>query len=342
MKRFLTVTGLAALASSLMLGASGCTTATNTNSLIATNGNANAPSSATNANASAATSGGNAAMAAEVTARERQMWDTLKNKDHEAFGKMLSSDSIYISTDGVCDKPCSVNGVKNFAPTEINLSDVKTVVLDEDAAVVTYTLDAKGTSQGQPLPAGALRVSTAWVKRGGEWVAVYHQDSPVREAAATSTPAAATATPAAETSKPAGGAANANTPPSEAKHPEMLASDDPVAIEKHLWEALRQKDWDTFAAHLAPEQVEVEPGGVSDRAGTLASIRGVDFSKTTTSDFKAVKLDDDATVVTYMVRGTSPDGKPSQHRASTIWVKRDGKWLAYFHHGTPVIATPAR
>jgi hypothetical protein len=272
-----------------------------------------------------------------VTAKEKQLWDTLKNRDHDAFAKMMASDSVYVSSDGVFDKTATVNGLKPFAPTEVNFSDWKTVVLDEDAVVVTYTLNVKGTSDGQPLPPGALRASTAWVKRGAEWLAIYHQDSPVKEAPA------ATTTPAAETSKPASGAAaNANTPTSAAKHAEMIASDDPVAIEKHAWDALRQKDWDSFAAHLAAEQLEVEPGGVFDRAGTLASLRGFDFSKTTTSDFKATKFDDDATLVTYMVRGTGPDGKSFEHRASTIWAKRDGKWLAFFHHGTPVVPMPAR
>ncbi|HEV2799732.1 MAG TPA: nuclear transport factor 2 family protein [Pyrinomonadaceae bacterium] len=331
MKRFLTVMGLAALASVFVVGASSCTVAPNSNNTAVSNGNASTP-----ANANANLSNTSAPSAAELTAKEKQLWDALKNRDYDAFGKMMASDAIYVSTDGVYAKAETIDGVRQFAPTEVTLSDWKTVTLDEDAMVVTYTVDAKGTSHGQPIPQGALRASTAWVKRGTEWVAVYHQDSPVREAAANAP------TPAAETSKPSGSTANANTATSEAKHAEMVASDDPVAIEKHLWEALRRKDWDTFAAHLAPEQIEVEPGGVFDRAGTLASLRGFDFSKTTTSDFKAVKFDDDATLVTYMVRGTRPDGKPFEHRASTIWVKRDGKWLAYFHHGTPAVQTPAR
>ncbi|HJR07631.1 MAG TPA: nuclear transport factor 2 family protein [Pyrinomonadaceae bacterium] len=335
MKRSLTA--LSVVLSLVILGASSCTVAPNGNNSAATNGNTNANAAAANSNANLSTASGGA-VADAITAKEKQIWDALKNKDHDAFGKMLASDMIYVSSDGVYDKAATLNGLKEFAPTEITLSDWKTLMLDEDAAVVTYTVDAKGTSGGQPIPSGALRASSAWVKRGAEWLAVYHQDCPTKE------PAAAAATPAAETSKPSSSAANANanTSTSAAKHAEMVASDDPVAIEKHLWEALKQKDWDTFAAHLAAEQVEVEPGGVSDRAATLASVKEVDFSKTTVSDFKATKLDDDATLVTYMVRGTGPDGKPSEHRASTIWVERDGKWLAFFHHGTPVMKMPAK
>ena len=335
MKRSLTMTALSVVLSLQLLGAMSCTVAPNGNNSAATNGNTNATAANTNSNANASATTGNSATTDAITAKEKQIWDALKNKNHEAFGNMLASDFVYVSSDVVADKAGTINGLKEFAPTEITLSDWKTVLLDEDAAVVTYTVDAKGTSGGQPLPPGALRASSAWVKRGAEWVAVYHQDAPVEER-----PAAAP-TPAAETAKPAASAtaANSNT---AAKHSEMVNADDPVAIEKHIWEVLKQKDWDAFAAHLAEDQLEVGPSGVFDKASTLTNIKQWDFTKSTPSGFKATKLDDDATLVTYTIKGTEPDGKPFEERASSIWAKRGGKWLAAFHMGTPVVKMPAK
>jgi hypothetical protein len=332
MKRFLTLTGLAVVLSSLILGASGCAAATNGNNSAATNANLTAPANA-NANASASATGG--ATADEIIAKEKQLWDALKKRDYEAFGKMLSSDNVYISSDVVGGKDETVNGVREFAPTEVNLSDWKTLVLDADTAVVTYTVDARGTSGGQPLPPGKLRASTAWVKRGGEWLAVYHQDCFVEERPSSPPPTAGT-------SKPAGGAANTNTAAPAASPVGGGAADDPVAGEKSLWDALKRKDWDTFAAGLAEDQIEVEPTGVYDKAGTLAAVKTFDFTNLVSSDFKATKFDDDATLVTYTVKGPGADGKPMVERASSIWVKRDGKWLAVFHHGTPVMQMPAK
>lgn len=325
---------------SLILCASGCTVApdANTNSAAAAaNGNLSAPSNANaNANLSATGGGGAAAAAAEATTREKQLWDALKNRDHDAFGKMLSDDAIYVSSDVIGDKAATVNGVKNFAPTEITLSDWKTLALDADAVIVTYTVNAQGTSGGQPLPPGALRASTAWVKRGGEWVAVYHQDCPVEERPATATPSPA------ETSKPASGAANVNTATAAATPNSGGAADNTIAREKQLWDALKRKDWDTFAAGLAEDQIEVQPTGVHDKARTLAAVRTVDFSKITVSDFKEKKFDADAALVTYTIKGTGPDGKPFEERAGSIWANRGGKWLAVFHHGTPVMQMPPR
>jgi hypothetical protein len=325
------LTGLAVVLSSLILGASGCAVATNGNNSAATNANLTAPANA-NANPNASTTGG--ATADEIIAKEKQLWDALKKRDYDAFGNMLASDTIYVSSDVVGGKDETVNGVREFAPTEVNLSDWKTLVLDADTAVVTYTVDARGTSGGQPLPPGKLRASTAWVKRGAEWLAVYHQDCFVEERPSSPPPSA-------ETSKPAGGAANANTAPA-ASPVGGGAADDPVAREKSLWDALKRKDWDTFAAGLAEDQIEVQPAGVHDRAGTLAAVKAVDFNRMTVSDFKATKFDDDATLVTYTVKGPGPDGKPFEERASSIWVKRGAKWLAVFHHGTPVMQMPSR
>jgi hypothetical protein len=307
---------------SLILCAAGCT--------VAPDGNTNAAAN-TNANANLSATGG--ANAAEVTAREKQLWDALKNRDHEAFGRMLASELVYVSSDVVGDKAATINGVKGFAPTEIDLSDWKTVVLDEDAVVVTYTVNARGTSGGQPLPPGALRASTAWVKRGAEWLAVYHQDCPVEELPA--------GQPAAETSKPASSTANANTATPPAVN-SGAAGGDPVAREKQLWDALKRKDWDTFAAGLAEDQVEVRPTGVYDKAGTLAAVKDVDFTKMTLSDLKATKFDADASLVTYTIKGTGPDGKPFEERAGSIWTDRGGKWLAVFHHATPVMQAAPR
>lgn len=336
MKRSLMTAALSVVLSLQMLALMSCAVAPNGNNSAATNGNTNAPAATTNSNANASATTGNAALVADVTAKEKQIWDALKNKNHDDFAKMLSSDFIYVSSDAVADKAGTVNGLKEFAPTEITLSDWKSVVLNEDAVVVTYTVDAKGTAGGQPLPPGLLRASSAWVKRGAEWVAVYHQDAPVEERPAVA-PTPAAAAPAKPT--PNAATANANT---AAKHAEMVAADDPLAIEKHLWELLKQRDWDAFAAHLAEDQLEVGPTGVYDKAATLTTIKQWDFTKATPSNFKATKLDDDATLVTYTIKGTGPDAKPFEEHASSIWVKRGDKWLAAFHMGTPVVKMPAK
>lgn len=61
-----------------------------------------------------------------------------------------------------------------------------------------------------------------------------------------------------------------------------------------------------------------------------------DASKAALSDWKTVKIDDNAALVTYVVK--LPGMKPDTEYHSTIWVNRDGKWQGLFHMGTPIAA----
>ena len=113
---------------------------------------------------------------------------------------------------------------------------------------------------------------------------------------------------------------------------------DPAANEKMVWDALKANDSDAFAAFLAADFVEVEQDAVSDKAGSVKGVSQIDLSKASLSEWKTVSFDDDAKLVTYMLK--LPGAKPDQERHTTIWVNRGGKWLALFHQGTPV-APPA-
>jgi hypothetical protein len=226
------------------------------------------------------------------------------------------------------------DGIKGLDVTDVSLSDWKVLMLDKDAAVVVYTASVKGTSGGQPIPAKPVRSSSAWVNRGGKWMGVYHQETEMEEAAANSP---AGNSNSANGGQPAGAshAANSNQPMKPGAPPSAdAASADPIAREKMIWSLLQQKNYDAFAGFLADDQLEVEASGLSDKAGTLKSIREFDFSQAALSDFKTVSLDADAVIVTYLVTASMPGAGQQRERASTIWVNRGGKWQAVFHQGT--------
>jgi hypothetical protein len=257
---------------------------------------------------------------AEATAREKAIWDTLKKKDLVAFGNMLATDYIEVSDNGVYDKAGIVNHLKDLTLADVTYSDWKMLPIDSDAVVLTYNATIKGTFKGKAFPEGPYRAASAWVKRDGKWQAFYYQETMVKKKE-TPTPTPAAATPGV-TPK------SATTPAAKAPEP----GPDAIANEKAVWETFKNKDYDTFAAMLAPEFMELEPDGAYDKAGTIAGVKMMDAPKFALSEWKAAKLDDDASLVTYLVKAANGD----QDRHSTIWVKRDGKWLGLLHIGTPV------
>lgn len=254
---------------------------------------------------------------ADAIAKEKSIWESIKAKDYDAFAAMLATDSMEVTADGVLDKAGSVSLVKDFEPSELAFSDWKFLSIDKDAWLVTYTVNVKGKFKGKDFPATAVRGSSAWAYRDAKWVAVYHQECDVMNMPPPPPP------PATKTS------------PSPATTPaHAAATSDPIANEKMLWDLLKAGQYDAFGAMLAADSIEVEPNGVYDKAGTIKSVTGVDFSKSVVSDYKSANIDSDAAIVTYMLK--TPGAKPEDERHTTIWAMRDGKWLAIFHQGTPV------
>lgn len=256
---------------------------------------------------------------ADAIAKEKAIWEAIKNKDYDAFTAMLASDQIEVLPEGVMDKAASVEGVKLFEPSEVAFSDWKFLAVDKDAFVIAYTVAVKAKFQGKELKPESVRASSAWVYRDKKWLAIYHQECPVR------------------TAPPASGAAKPTTSPT-AGTATAAAGPDAIANEKAVWDALKAKNYDAFASMLAADQLEVEPVGFFDKAGTVKGVAMFDASKAILSDWKSVKLNDGAMLVTYTVNG--PGFAPEGERHTTIWAKRDEKWMAVFHHGGTVVRKP--
>ena len=299
--------------------------------------NANSNANMSNMNASNSNTTSAAAWTNDdVIANERQAWDMIKAKNVDA--SWFDDKFIDVASDGVTDKAATVAFLKTLDLTEATLSDFKVLKLDNDAAVVTYTVHDKGTVGGKPIPANSpgMRHSTAKVWRGGKWIAVFHQESLIEPPMVV--PGGANANTAnanaANANRANANVANSNGAATSASPAVMTA--DVEANEKAVWDALRRGDWDAFASYLAEDQIEVEGGGVSDKAGTVNSVKGFNFAGTVLSDCKVSAIDEDAKINTCVVKGTGPDKKPFTERATTIWVNRGGKWLAAFHQGTTV------
>ena len=266
---------------------------------------------------------------AEAIAKERAVWDALKAKDFVAFETMLATDYLEVLPDGVNDRAGTLTDVKDLEITDVTFSDWRMIPLDKDAALLIYSATIKGKFKGQAFPEGPYRNASGWVNRAGKWQAFYYQETLAQTTPATTpspavSPTVTTATPG---TSPAASATVTTLPA------------DPFEREKMIWDLLKRRDYDAFASHLDPGQVEVEPHGVMDKAATLNGVRTFDASKAELSDFKTIKVNSNTELVTYLV--TIPGPPVDKHFATTIWVNRGGKWAALFHQGTGVMATAA-
>ncbi len=285
---------------------------TNRDGAVDTNRNANRPADAAPAIAEA-----------DAIAKEKAIWDAIKNKDYAGFEGMLADSFVEVLPDAVMDRAGSLAGVKQFEPSEINFSDWKFQSIDKDLFLVVYTVSVKGKFAGEEVPSDPVRSSSVWVNREGKWVGAFHQECAVAKASPSPPNPATAPTPAASP---------------EAASTAAATGPDPIANEKLVWDLLKSARYDAFADLLTPEFIEVAPDNVYDKAGTVRGIRMFDASKAVLSDWKTVKLTDNASVVVYMVKNAG--GSPGGERHSTIWANRSGKWLGVFHHGGTVVRNP--
>jgi hypothetical protein len=257
----------------------------------------------------------------DISAKEKAAWDGFKRKDEAAFKKYLLPDYYGVTATGVSDTAQSLVGMKDTELSDVTFGDWKLSTIDKDAVLLTYTATVKGTYKGKPIPDGPYYEASAYVNRNGEWLNIYYQETLKQEMPM------ASASPSPK--KPA--------PPAKAESSPMAkpaeTTEDASANEKLVWAAIKSHNYDAFGSYLADNSTEIEPDGVYDKAGSIKGVQGFDASKAELSDWKTVKFDDDASVVTYKV--TIPGEKPDTGYHSTIWVKQDGKWRAFFHMGTP-------
>lgn len=297
---------------SLLIAAAGCTTTPTGNSNMTANANSNA-------NRTGETKSTGAVSESDIIAKEKGAWDAIKKKDWDGFGKTLASDYLEVLDDGVHDKAMAVSSLKDFDLTDVTFADWKMTPIDKDAVIITYNATVKANFKGQAVPAGPYREASVYVNRNGEWLAAFYQET-ISRTAPPSSPSPAPTAPKKEA---------AASPSAKAGEP----GPDPIANEKMVWDTFKNRSYDVFASYLASDFMEVEPDGVFDKAGSVKALSSMDVAKFQLSDWKALKFDNDAALVTYVV--TAPGPKPEKEYHSTIWVNRDGKWLGLFHQGTP-------
>ena len=116
-----------------------------------------------------------------IIATEKKLWEAWKNKDMKPFKANLSADSIMIGNTGVSNKAAAIKDLESGGceVKSYELSDIKVTFLNSSAALVTYKATQDATCGGEALPA-AVWASSAYVMRGGKWLAASHQESPAK------------------------------------------------------------------------------------------------------------------------------------------------------------------
>lgn len=110
-----------------------------------------------------------------------------------------------------------------------------------------------------------------------------------------------------------------------------------VALEAAVWEALRRGDADADRALLTEDFLGVYPSGFAGRDDHAADLAdGPTVHEYAIDDARLTVLGDDHVLLSYRaVSRRSADAEPETQYISSLWSRRDGRWLNVFSQDTP-------
>lgn len=112
---------------------------------------------------------------AAIIDSEKGAWEAYKNKDADAFKKLMAPDYYGVYAEGIQSLRADVADMPKADLQEYSLADLKVVFPQADVAVITYKATTKGNFNGQAR-SGTYNAGTVYIKRGGKWLGVFHTE----------------------------------------------------------------------------------------------------------------------------------------------------------------------
>ena len=116
----------------------------------------------------------------EIIDVETQFWNAIRDGDADAASKLVNETCLITGAQGnsAIDPKMFAKLMEDPKWTLHEFSFEKPIVsfLDDDTAVIAYTVTERLTVEGKPLTLKAADAST-WVRRNGRWLCALHTES---------------------------------------------------------------------------------------------------------------------------------------------------------------------
>ena len=111
-----------------------------------------------------------------ITHLETSAWEAYKNKQADAFKKLMSEDYCGEYAEGIKDLDREVADMAKTDLRDYSLADMKVVFPSAEVAVITYKATIQQTSEGKDM-SDTYNSGSIWVKKGGKWLEVFHTEA---------------------------------------------------------------------------------------------------------------------------------------------------------------------
>jgi hypothetical protein len=112
-----------------------------------------------------------------VLENERKIWEAFKARDANAVRALLADDVQVVTVNGRFDKAAFLRIIPQLPEiTSYTISNATVTSPSKDVAILTY--DSRFVTKEPRLTTHSSFQTTIWVNRGGNWIAVFNQETP--------------------------------------------------------------------------------------------------------------------------------------------------------------------
>jgi len=108
-----------------------------------------------------------------VQANEKAAWQAFKDKNADAFKKVVDKDLRCVYPEGIMTFQNELDDMKNWDIKSFTFSDYQAFTDEPDVIVTTYKVDIQGTYQGKDV-SGTYNSGSVWKKEKNAWLAIFH------------------------------------------------------------------------------------------------------------------------------------------------------------------------
>jgi hypothetical protein len=118
-------------------------------------------------------------IAQKIIENSKATWEAYKSRNVAALKEHTGEDYMSYGLTGPSDLKQDIAALtdKSLTVEAYTIDDPRVTMATKDVAILRYKCELKGTIQGKPLKPSY--VTEVWVNRGGKWMIVSYQETPI-------------------------------------------------------------------------------------------------------------------------------------------------------------------
>jgi uncharacterized protein DUF4440 len=114
-----------------------------------------------------------------VVRLEKRVWAAAQERNAKAFEELVPADAMMIFQSGIVLQPEYLATMNERTISHYELRHIDGLMPNANTVILYYEALRHGEEGGQAFPSGAVIETTTWIKRGGRWVAILNQETPI-------------------------------------------------------------------------------------------------------------------------------------------------------------------